>query len=172
MMMTLTFVEMILSRLADHPHELMNLDEESFMEILEELVITPFCDAFFPDTKAKELRPYYEELIYKDFRMFKHNPALLDLVQIVPYQDSVGRDFYFQSFYKMSLFLWVSLSVYLMEESREDDMESEDEEEEMDCEDYGCMDATEEIMVQGDSFLKGVLYFRYDFSSADILRAS
>ena len=108
--MTITSgILLILSRL-QHDDDMRNqMNFEKFLELIEEIVIQPFCDAFLDRKHASYLTKYYYDVWRDDFNDFMENPNLLDKSIMIGRREDVGRDFPFQALHIFSSFLLSSL---------------------------------------------------------------
>ena len=103
-------------RLSDHPEELWPMTPEQFVENLEEVLIEPFVRICGCEGGLETLRPFYQDMLKKDFEDFKLFPQHFEQTSSVFRQGDLSRNNYYQSFYKLIYFLISSMAPFEEEE--------------------------------------------------------
>ena len=112
-MQLMTPVLFLLIHLKENSEKLQNMTEEYFLSLIEKIMVIPFIVRHHLTVLSlDDLRKSYAVHILNDFRKFKENPHLLNKTLIHSIQTDVGRDFPFQSFYALSVFLLSTPALY------------------------------------------------------------
>ena len=96
---------LMLIRLSDHPGELEKMTGEQFLADLEEVLILPFVKICGLREGVDALRPFYRDMLIKDFEDFKANPHHLEYASSIFRHGDLSRNNYYQSFYQLTYFL-------------------------------------------------------------------
>ena len=117
-MQLMTPILFLLNRLRNDHEKLQNMTEESFLNIIEKLIVIPFLKHHsLTSLSLDHLRRNYAEHILSDFRAFKKDPHILNETLTHSRQTAVGRDFSFQSFYALSVFLLSTPALYQVQQT-------------------------------------------------------
>ena len=111
---------LLLIRLSDNFEELNEMTSEQFIADLEDVLIKPFIRICGLKDDVDSLRPFYEEMLKKDFEDFKANPHHFEYTASFFRHGDLSRNNYYQSFYILTFFL-MSLMV-----PQDENMDSEE----------------------------------------------
>ena len=101
----MTIFHLFLIRLSDHPEELADMSCEQFIKDLEDVLIKPFICILGLKDGVDRLRPFYEDMLKKDFEDFKAHPHHFEYTLSIFRQGDLSRNNYYQSFYRLTYFL-------------------------------------------------------------------
>ena len=101
---------LFLIRLFDHPEELNKMTSNDFITGLEDVLIKPFIRMLGSKESVETLRPFYWDMLKKDFEDFKANPHHFEYTSSILRHGDLSRNNYYQAFYQLTFFLMSSMA--------------------------------------------------------------
>ena len=108
----MTASNLLLIRLFDHPEELRDMTYQQFIKDLEDVLIEPFIRILGSNESLEKLRPFYWDMLKKDFEDFKAYPYHFEYASSIYRQGDLSRNNYYQSFYRLTYFLMSSMRLF------------------------------------------------------------